>query len=157
MLKMIVGKYLQKGRRLFAAFMELEEAYERVNRKGLWDVFRDPLHPLLHHNEINLCILCSNVPTIMFLFNTYMKIVIFQDSPFFQQYELDLRENILGDGSFSVCRECIQKSTGQHFAVKIVSRKLDCQQEINLLRACQGHSNIVNLHEVFYDEVRSHT
>ena len=77
----------------------------------------------------------------------------FQDSPFFQQYELDLRDNILGDGSFSVCRECIQKSTGQHFAVKIVSRKLDCQQEINLLRACQGHPNIVNLHEVFYDEV----
>lgn len=86
-----------------------------------------------------------------------MEIIIFQDSPFFQQYELDLRENILGDGSFSVCRECIQKSTGQHFAVKIVSRRLDCQQEINLLRACQGHSNIVNLHEVLYDEVRIHT
>lgn len=80
----------------------------------------------------------------------------FKDSPFFQQYELDLRDNILGDGSFSVCRECIQKSTGQHFAVKIVSRRLDCQQEINLLRACQGHSNIVNLHEVFHDEAHTY-
>ncbi|MPC08502.1 ribosomal protein S6 kinase alpha-5-like isoform X1 [Portunus trituberculatus] len=80
----------------------------------------------------------------------------FKDSPFFQQYELDFQDNILGDGSFSVCRECIQKSTGQHFAVKIVSRRLDCQQEINLLRACQGHSNIVNLHEVFHDEAHTY-
>lgn len=52
-----------------------------------------------------------------------------------------------------MCRRCIQKSTGRAFAVKIVSRRLDCQQEINLLRACQGHSNIVTFHEVFYDEV----
>nr|XP_053639743.1 ribosomal protein S6 kinase alpha-5-like isoform X1 [Cherax quadricarinatus] len=80
----------------------------------------------------------------------------FKDSAFFQHYELDLREGILGEGSFSVCRECIQKSTGRHFAVKIVSRRLDCQQEINLLRACQGHSNIVTFHEVFYDEAHTY-
>ncbi|XP_042220692.1 ribosomal protein S6 kinase alpha-5-like isoform X2 [Homarus americanus] len=80
----------------------------------------------------------------------------FKDSSFFQHYELDLRESILGEGSFSVCRECIQKSTGRHFAVKIVSRRLDCQQEINLLRACQGHSNIVTFHEVFYDEAHTY-
>ncbi|XP_063847097.1 ribosomal protein S6 kinase alpha-5-like isoform X2 [Scylla paramamosain] len=81
-----------------------------------------------------------------------------QDSPFFQKYELDLRDNVLGDGSFSVCRECAQKSSGQHFAVEIVSRRLDCQQEINLLRACQGHSNIVNnlFHEVFHDEAHTY-
>ncbi|XP_063847098.1 ribosomal protein S6 kinase alpha-4-like isoform X3 [Scylla paramamosain] len=81
-----------------------------------------------------------------------------KDSPFFQKYELDLRDNVLGDGSFSVCRECAQKSSGQHFAVEIVSRRLDCQQEINLLRACQGHSNIVNnlFHEVFHDEAHTY-
>ncbi|XP_063850573.1 ribosomal protein S6 kinase alpha-5-like isoform X1 [Scylla paramamosain] len=82
----------------------------------------------------------------------------FKDSPFFQKYELNLRDNILGDGSFSVCRECVQKSSGQqHFPVEIVSRRLDCQQEINLLWACQGHSNIVNnLHEVFHDEAHTY-
>lgn len=74
------------------------------------------------------------------------------DSPFFQAYDIDLDERILGDGSFSVCRRCVQKSTGKEFAVKIVSRRLDCTQEINLLRACQGHPNIVNLHEVIIDE-----
>lgn len=74
------------------------------------------------------------------------------DSPFFQAYDIDLNEQILGDGSFSVCRRCIQKNTGKQFAVKIVSRKTDCTQEINLLRACQGHPNIVNLHDVIIDE-----
>lgn len=74
------------------------------------------------------------------------------DSPFFQQYDIDLNEQILGDGSFSVCRRCIQKSTGKEFAVKIVSRKTDCTQEINLLRACQSHPNIVSLYDVVIDE-----
>ncbi|CAO2584481.1 Ribosomal protein S6 kinase alpha-4 [Lemmus lemmus] len=45
-----------------------------------------------------------------------------QDSPFFQQYELDLREPALGQGSFSVCRRCRQRQSGQEFAVKILSR-----------------------------------
>ncbi|RZF38034.1 hypothetical protein LSTR_LSTR006433 [Laodelphax striatellus] len=81
----------------------------------------------------------------------------FKDSPFFQLYELDLeRGGILGDGSFSVCRKCVEKSTGRAFAVKIVSRRVDSTQEINLLRACQGHPNIVNLHNVYYDEVHTY-
>lgn len=46
-----------------------------------------------------------------------------QDSPFFQQYELDLREPALGQGSFSVCRRCRQLQSGQEFAVKILSRR----------------------------------
>jgi ribosomal protein S6 kinase alpha-5 len=68
---------------------------------------------------------------------------------------MDLREQALGDGSFSVCRRCVHKTSGQEMAVKIVSRRVDCGQEINLLRACQGHPNIVRLHDVFYDEVHS--
>jgi ribosomal protein S6 kinase alpha-5 len=82
-----------------------------------------------------------------------MSLLFLQDSPFFQNYELNLKEGILGDGSFSVCRKCINRQTGQEFAVKIVSRKIDCTNEINLLRACQGHPNIVGLHEVCHDEV----
>lgn len=79
--------------------------------------------------------------------------LVLQDSPFFQQYEIDLREGILGDGTYSVCRKCRHRETGQEYAVKIVSRKTDCTREINLLRACQGHSNIVKLYDVFIDEV----
>lgn len=73
-------------------------------------------------------------------------------SPFFQVYDIDLKEMILGDGSFSVCRRCVHKGTNKEYAVKIVSRKIDCTQEINLLRACQGHPNIVNLQDVVMDE-----
>ena len=40
------------------------------------------------------------------------------------------------------------------YAVKIVSRKTDCNREVNLLRLCQGHPNIVTMHDVFHDEVR---
>uniref|UniRef100_F6SDH6 non-specific serine/threonine protein kinase n=1 Tax=Macaca mulatta TaxID=9544 RepID=F6SDH6_MACMU len=72
-----------------------------------------------------------------------------QDSPFFQQYELDLREPALGQGSFSVCRRCRQRQSGQEFAVKILSRRLEAntQREVAALRLCQSHPNVVNLHE----------
>lgn len=78
------------------------------------------------------------------------------ESLFFQSYDIDLNEQILGDGSFSVCRRCVHKQTGKEYAVKIVSRKTDCTQEINLLRACQGHPNIVNLHDVIIDDVHTY-
>ncbi|KAK6622713.1 hypothetical protein RUM43_008556 [Polyplax serrata] len=80
----------------------------------------------------------------------------FKDSPFFQNYEINLKEGILGDGSFSVCRKCTHRRTGQEYAVKIVTRRLDCTHEINLLRTCQGHPNIVNLHEVYFDEAHTY-
>lgn len=78
------------------------------------------------------------------------------DSLFFQLYTIDLNEQILGDGSFSVCRRCVRKSTNKEYAVKIVSRKIDCTQEINLLRACQGHPNIVTLHDMYQDEAHTY-
>ncbi len=37
--KMLAEKYLEKGRKLFAAFMDLEKAYDRVDRKGLMNIW----------------------------------------------------------------------------------------------------------------------
>ncbi|XP_076175932.1 ribosomal protein S6 kinase alpha-5 isoform X2 [Ptiloglossa arizonensis] len=79
----------------------------------------------------------------------------FEESTFFQTYELDPREEALGDGSFSVCRKCRHRKTLQEFAVKIVSRRIDCGREASLLRTCQGHQNVVKLIEVHHD--RAHT
>ncbi len=39
-IKILVEKYLVKDRKLFAAFMDLENTYDRVDRKGLWDTLR---------------------------------------------------------------------------------------------------------------------
>ncbi|XP_074028168.1 ribosomal protein S6 kinase alpha-5 isoform X2 [Leptinotarsa decemlineata] len=74
------------------------------------------------------------------------------NSQFFQSYDVDFGEEIIGDGTFSIVRRCVQKSTGKEFAVKIVSKARDCTQEVNLLRACQDHPNIVSLHEFIQDE-----
>ncbi len=82
---------------------------------------------------------------------------ILQKSPFFQRYDLDLRERILGDGSFSVCRRCVDRATGIEYAVKIVSRRVDCSKEIALLRMCQGHPNIVKLVDVIQVRIISTT
>lgn len=75
-----------------------------------------------------------------------------EESLFFKEYTIDPKEKILGDGSFSICRRCVHKSTKKEYAVKIVSKKFNCTQEINMLRACQGHKNIVKLHDVVTDE-----
>nr|XP_046917424.1 ribosomal protein S6 kinase alpha-5-like [Dermatophagoides farinae] len=69
----------------------------------------------------------------------------------------------LGDGSYSICHRCRHRKTGEHFAVKIVSRhwRRDSEtglsydaalNERSLLHACQGHGNIVQLNEVFQDD-----
>ncbi|KOC68480.1 Ribosomal protein S6 kinase alpha-5 [Habropoda laboriosa] len=79
----------------------------------------------------------------------------FEESSFFQTYELDPREEALGDGSFSVCRKCRHRKKLQEYAVKIVSRRIDCGREASLLRTCQGHPNVVKLVEVHQD--RAHT
>lgn len=75
----------------------------------------------------------------------------FEESTFFQVYKLNPLETALGDGTFSVCRRCRHRQTKQEFAVKIVSRRVDCTREITLLRACQGHPNIVKLIDVYQD------
>ena len=72
-------------------------------------------------------------------------------SPFLQQYSLADRQ--LGMGSFSICHVCVEKATGQEYAVKIVSRRHNPTREVAILQQCQGHPNIVHLHEVVQDQV----
>ncbi|XP_057323116.1 ribosomal protein S6 kinase alpha-5-like isoform X1 [Microplitis mediator] len=79
----------------------------------------------------------------------------FEESAFFQLYEIDPREEALGDGSFSVCRRCRNRETKQEYAVKIISRRINSVREVAILRACQGHPNIVKLIDVYQD--RAHT
>ncbi|CAF1030801.1 unnamed protein product [Adineta steineri] len=83
---------------------------------------------------------------------------LIKTSPFFQNYELIDREGFLGEGSFSICRRCRNRRTQEEFAVKIVSlrQEVDTQNEIELLRLCQGHANIVKIHEVFTDELHTY-
>ena len=68
---------------------------------------------------------------------------------FFQEYTLNLKDNNLGNGSFSVCRRCRHTRSGQLFAVKIISKVHNSQKEADLLRLCQGllcESNYSILH-----------
>jgi len=52
-----------------------------------------------------------------------------------------------------VRRRCLHKKSGKFYAVKIVSRRVNCSEEIRLLRTCKGHPNIVDLYDVLQDEV----
>ena len=38
--RQVCEKYLAKGKDVFFAFMDLEKAYDRVDRKAMWDVLR---------------------------------------------------------------------------------------------------------------------
>ena len=40
-----------------------------------------------------------------------------------KDYDLDLKDTPLGEGSFSICRKCIHKKSNQAFAVKIISKR----------------------------------
>uniref|UniRef100_A0A674CSJ9 Ribosomal protein S6 kinase n=1 Tax=Salmo trutta TaxID=8032 RepID=A0A674CSJ9_SALTR len=83
---------------------------------------------------------------------------LFQDSMFFQLYELCLQGAPLGEGSFSVCRKCRHHQSGHEYAVKIISRRMEVntQREIAALRQCEAHPNIVKLHEVYTDQFHTY-
>uniref|UniRef100_A0A3B3E109 Ribosomal protein S6 kinase n=1 Tax=Oryzias melastigma TaxID=30732 RepID=A0A3B3E109_ORYME len=80
-----------------------------------------------------------------------------KDSPFYLNYDMDLKDSALGEGSFSICRRCTHKKTGQKYAVKIVSKRMEAQtqREIAALKLCDGHPNIVKLHEIYHDQLHT--
>ncbi|KAJ7990828.1 hypothetical protein DPEC_G00290970 [Dallia pectoralis] len=81
-----------------------------------------------------------------------------KDSTFYMNYEMDLKDNALGEGSFSICRQCIHKKTGHKYAVKIVSKRMEAQtlKEIAALKLCDGHPNIVKCHEIYHDQLHTY-
>ncbi|XP_030854268.1 ribosomal protein S6 kinase alpha-5 [Strongylocentrotus purpuratus] len=79
-----------------------------------------------------------------------------KDSPFNKYYELDMKSAPIGDGSFSICRRCTHRKTEKEYAVKIVSRRVACTQEITTLQLCQKHPNIVHLKEEFKDKLHTY-
>ncbi|XP_048029981.1 ribosomal protein S6 kinase alpha-3 isoform X1 [Megalobrama amblycephala] len=73
-------------------------------------------------------------------------------SQFNDTYEV--KEDI-GVGSYSICRRCIQKSTGMEYAVKIINKaKRDPTDEVEILLRYGQHPNIITLKDV-YDDGRS--
>ncbi|XP_032881088.1 ribosomal protein S6 kinase alpha-5-like [Amblyraja radiata] len=81
-----------------------------------------------------------------------------KDSMFYQNYEMNLKEKPLGEGSFSVCRKCRHKRTGQEYCVKIISRRMELctQRETAALKHLGAHPNIVKLYEVYHDQMHTY-
>eukprot|EP00045_Choanoeca_perplexa_P012150 m.131267 g.131267 ORF g.131267 m.131267 type:complete len:834 (+) comp15907_c0_seq1:39-2540(+) len=61
----------------------------------------------------------------------------------------------LGNGSYSVCRLCVRRSDNKQFAVKIISQRHKTN-EVAMLRVVQGHPNIIQLVDVFEDELHKY-
>lgn len=65
--------------------------------------------------------------------------------------EYDLQEDI-GLGSYSVCKRCTHKATGQDYAVKIIEKSSkDVREEIEILLRYGHHNSIITLRDVFDD------
>ena len=62
---------------------------------------------------------------------------------------MNLKDNYLGNGSFSICRRCQNRRSGQLFAVKIISKLHNSKKEADLLRLCQGTIAI----EILFDSI----
>ncbi|XP_046353959.1 ribosomal protein S6 kinase alpha-1-like [Haliotis cracherodii] len=63
--------------------------------------------------------------------------------------EYELKEDI-GIGSYSVCKRCVHKMTGNSYAVKIMDKeKRDPSEEVEILLRFGHHANIITLRDVF--------
>ncbi|CAB4005619.1 ribosomal S6 kinase alpha-1 isoform X2 [Paramuricea clavata] len=68
---------------------------------------------------------------------------------FFDEYEM--KEEI-AVGSYSVCKKCINKSTGKEYAVKIIDKlKKDPREEVEILLRFGGKHNIMGIRDVYED------
>uniref|UniRef100_A0A1I7XZZ4 Ribosomal protein S6 kinase n=1 Tax=Steinernema glaseri TaxID=37863 RepID=A0A1I7XZZ4_9BILA len=68
---------------------------------------------------------------------------------FYEDYDV---KEVLGEGSYSTCKRCIQKATRQEYAVKIITKsKRDASEEIDILLRYSHHPNISTLYCVYED------
>ncbi|XP_049820493.1 ribosomal protein S6 kinase 2 beta isoform X2 [Aethina tumida] len=80
---------------------------------------------------------------------TQMKSVKTTDRNFFDEYNL---LEMLGAGSYSVCKLARHKTTGQNYAVKIIQKSLcDSREEVEILLRYGQHPGIVTLKNVYED------
>lgn len=70
--------------------------------------------------------------------------------------QLNSKRDLLGEGAYSICKRCVHKETGKEYAVKLMNRCQETSREIEMLRRCQGHPNIVKLYDVFQDQFNSY-
>lgn len=71
-------------------------------------------------------------------------------------HPLNSKRELIGEGSYSVCKRCTHRETGKEYAVKIMARSPRADREIDMLMRCQGHPNIVRLFDVFHDQHNSY-
>ncbi|UYV81796.1 RPS6KA2 [Cordylochernes scorpioides] len=57
----------------------------------------------------------------------------------------------LGSGTYSVCKKCLHRGTGEMFAVKIIDKEMNSQEEIDILLRYGKYPNIVTLYDVYED------
>ncbi|XP_065837405.1 ribosomal protein S6 kinase 2 beta-like [Oscarella lobularis] len=66
--------------------------------------------------------------------------------------EYELKQDVIGSGSFSVCKRAIHRPTGKEYAVKIIDKlKSDPEEEIEILLRFGKHPNIISLKDVYDD------
>ncbi|XP_050314031.1 ribosomal protein S6 kinase 2 beta [Anthonomus grandis grandis] len=83
---------------------------------------------------------------------TPMKSFQAQDRNFFDDYIL---LNLLGTGSYSLCKLAKHKTTGQQYAVKIINKSMcDCREEVELLLRYGQHPGIVKLKAVYEEATK---
>lgn len=68
-------------------------------------------------------------------------------SKFFAKYAIEEEDEPIGDGTYSICMRCTSLETGAKYAVKIMNKMHDSSQELEALRQCGDHPNIVKLIE----------
>ena len=67
----------------------------------------------------------------------------------------DLRSGVIGRGAFATVKRAVERSTGNHYAVKVIDKKkvmhgMAVQREVEILKTIQ-HENIVALKDYFED------
>ncbi|CAI8017761.1 Ribosomal protein S6 kinase alpha-3 [Geodia barretti] len=70
------------------------------------------------------------------------------------QDDYEICEDTVGYGSYSVCKRCVHRATGQDCAVKIIDKaksNRDVDEEIEILLRYGQHPNIIKLKEVYDD------